>query len=328
MNDSPEISNLKSQISDGKSGARRPAGPFIWPASAPRLLLALLLALVLVVWWQAWQSLQQTLTVTFLNVGEGDCIIIHSPFGRTLLIDGGSREDEVGREVIIPALYREGIGRLDGIIATHPHDDHISGLDEVVEQVPAGMLLDSGQAHPTASYAGLLEEAKKRNLPLFRARPGQVFNLGGGVRVEVLHPNPPFLQNTEDDLNNNSVTLQLTFGEVSFLLPGDLQKEGEETLLADYPNVSSTVLKVAHHGSLDSTSQEFLEAVRPKWAVISVGQENPFAHPHPQALARLKATGARVFRTDIMGTIVMRTDGHSLEAEWSEKDRPKRATLE
>jgi len=319
---------------EGTSGlttrVRFPAG---LPPQSSRLLLALLAAAVMLVWWQAWQSLRQTLTVLFVDVGQGDCIIIHSPGGRSLLIDGGGRRGsstapaEVGRWIIVPALYRQGIRRLDGIIATHPHDDHVGGLDEVIAQVPVEMVLDSGQPHPTPSYERLLGQVKARNVPFFRARPGQVFNLGAGVRAEVLHPSPPFLQGTGDDLNNNSIVVRLTYGQVSFLFTGDLQQEGEEALLADFPDLASTVLKVAHHGSVDATSEEFLRAVRPAWAVISVGRRNPFGHPHEELLARLNSMRIRVFRTDIMGTIVMSTDGRRLKAQWSRGGRQESAEM-
>jgi len=303
------------------------------PAKSVRFLLAFLLAAAVLVWWQAWRSLRPGLEVVFLDVGQGDSIIIRSPLGRSLLIDAGGREGhsadrgEIGRWVVIPALYREGIGRVDGVIATHPHDDHIGGLDEVIEEVPIGMLLDSGEAHPTPAYERFLAAAKKRRLQIIPAKAGQIFNLGAGIRAEVLHPDLPFLQGTEDDLNNNSVVVRLTYGEVSFLFAGDIQQEGEGALLSDYPNISATVLKVAHHGSMDSTSEEFLAKVRPKWAVILAGRQNPFGHPHGETLEHLKKLGVRVFRTDEMGTIVMRTDGRSLRAEWGRGNRRSQAEM-
>ncbi|NIM06579.1 MAG: MBL fold metallo-hydrolase, partial [Armatimonadetes bacterium] len=121
------------------------------PAQTVRIVLALLLAAVVLVWWQAWQSLNPRLTVVFLDVGQGDSIIIHSPTGKSLLIDGGGRSGEssdrgeMGRWVVIPALYRQGIRRIDAVIATHPHDDHIGGLPEVIDEMPVRMILDSGQ---------------------------------------------------------------------------------------------------------------------------------------------------------------------------------------
>jgi competence protein ComEC len=294
---------------------------FVPPAQTPRVLLALLLAAVMLVWWQAWQSLHPRLMVIFLDVGQGDSIIIRSPAGRSLLIDGGGGAGnaadmgETGRWVVIPALYRAGIRRIDGMIATHPHDDHIGGLPEVIEEMPVGMILDSGQYHPTPSYERFLEEAKKHQVRIIEARAGQVFNLGAGVRAEVLHPDAALLEGTEEDLNNNSVVLRLTFGDFSFLFTGDLQEEGEDFLLAGAPEIESTVLKAAHHGSLDSTSARFLSEVSPQWVVISAGRGNPFGHPHGQTLERLHKMNVRLFRTDEAGTIEMISDGESLKAK-------------
>lgn len=289
------------------------------------LLLALLLAATLLVWWQAWQSLRSHLSVTFVDVGEGDCIIVRSPTGRSLLIDGGGRgnnvaADETGKWLVLPALYRQGVRRLDAIIATHPHDDHVGGLAQVIEQLPVGMVLNGGGKYSSQPYDNFLAAVKRRRVSLLPARPGQVFNLGGGSRAEVLYPVAP-LSGTEEDINNNSVAIRLSYGRESFLFLADVQQEGEAALLAEYPGLNATVIKVAHHGSMDATSAELLQAVRPKWAVISAGRSNPFGHPHGETLLRLKEAGVRVFRTDQLGTIEITSDGRTLQAEWEQEGR-------
>jgi len=296
-----------------KSGARN------IPRNFAALIMLLLAIITIAVWHQAAQTFNRQLEVFFLDVGQGDSIIISSPTGRTVLIDGGSHSQggaELARQVILPALYRRGITRLDGLILTHPHDDHVGALAEVIEQVPVGMILEGEQASSLPAYRQFRQIAKARDIPVTQAHPGQIFNLGQGITGEVLHPQAFFLAGTNDDENNNSVVLRLTYGKASFIFCGDLQQEGEESLLLAQPVVTSAVLKVGHHGSLDATSAAFLEAVKPKWAIISVGAGNSFGHPHQDTLQRLAAAQTKVLRTDQDGMITARTDGQVLKLIW------------
>jgi len=298
-----------------------------------RLILLSLLIITAVVWWQVWQVLQRDLSVTFVDVGQGDCIIIHAPNGRSILIDGGGRRgqysssDNIGRWMVVPALYREGIRHLDAIIVTHPDADHVGGLTEVIEQIPTDMMLTNGAENSSDLYERLLETARQHNIKLIPAQAGQAFNIAPGIRAEILHPPAAGLIDSENDENNNSTVVRLSYDEIDFLLVGDLQFEGEATLISEYPDIASEVLKVGHHGSMDSTSQEFITEIHPDWAIISVGDANPYGHPHEEALKRIKPEVKKVFRTDRNGSIIMYTDGRELKAKWKETGRWRHAEL-
>jgi len=303
------------------------------PAPVIRLALALLLALTGLVWWQAWLSFQQGLAVVFVDVGQGDSIIVHAPSGRSLLIDGGGSpftptgSQEIGQWAVVPALYREGIKRLDAIIVTHAHDDHVGGLTEVIGQVPVGMILGTADARPTPNYDKLLEAAKEKKIPVIQAKAGQIFNLGGGITAEALYPASRPASQPESDANNSSTVIKLSYKQISFLFTGDLPQEQEAELSGASTRLAGTVLKVPHHGSRDSLNSAFLSAVRPAWAVISVGAGNSFGHPDGQTLEKLRAAKTKVFRTDEMGTIVMHTNGRRLEADWEKKGFHQHAEL-
>jgi len=199
------------------------------------------------------------------------------------------------------------------VILTHPHEDHLAGLVEVlrryeVKQVLEPDLSDLEFDSPTYSEWHKLIEEKgiKRTI----AHAGQRIELGDGVRLDVLHPQATLLQGTDADVNNNCVVLRLTYGEVSFLFTADLEEEGERCLLEKGIELESTVLKVGHQGSADSTCPEFINVVQPQVAVISVGADNPFGHPSPEVVERLN--GTELFRTDEQGTIELITDGGRL----------------
>ena len=256
------------------------------------------------------------LHVTFLDVGQGDATLIETPDGKWLLIDGGPDA------AILPAA----LGRrlmpwdrsLDLVALTHPDEDHLAGLLPVLKGYPPTVILDTHLPH--ASPSGQAWRTAVAQWPANTLAPrvmypscGTSFDLGYGVRLQVLHPGASLLKGTTSDDNNNSLVLRLSWGQASFLLTGDLQSEGEAFLLAqeDLP-LPSTVLKISHHGARGATTQRFLEAVQPQVAVISVGAGNRFGHPNAETLARLKGAGVRVWRTDECGDIEIVTDGKQL----------------
>lgn len=284
------------------------------------LLVGTLLVVTVLVVWKAIASANATLRVTFLDVGNGDAILIQSPSGRTMLIDGGPRQEEpyeydAGERVVVPALMALGVRALDVVVLTHPENDHVGGLTAVLKAVPVRHVLEPGVEHEARSYQEFRHEVQKQGLPRLTAARGQRINLGRGVRVYVLWPLAPSLRPEQAKVNNQSVVLKLVYGRISFLFTGDIEAEVEEELLRQGGHLRSTVLKVAHHGSGSSTTEPFRQAVQPEVAVISVGRANPHGHPSPEVYQRLKDNGAKVYRTDWSGAITIKTNGRGFKVE-------------
>lgn len=285
-----------------------------------RLLLIALALGAAISWRYVWRSANRLLLVTFLDVGEGDSAVVRAPSGLTILIDGGGEAGpqpgpgDAGDNVVAPALMMFGVRRLDAVVLTHPDEDHVGGLDSVIEEVPARLIVEPCLPVDTRAYDEFREQARRSHIPVHRARAGQMFRLGDGIMARVLHPGAARITGTGADPNNNSVVLRLVYQDVSFLLPGDLEREGEEVLLNSGAPLRSTVLKVAHHGSETGTSPAFLAAVEPKLAIISVGRDNPFGHPSRLTLSRLRRAGAEIMRTDLDGAITVKTNGEWWEA--------------
>ena len=246
------------------------------------------------------------LSVTFFDVGQGDAALLVSPTGKRVLIDGGPPESA---HRLLAELRRQAIDRLDLIILTHPHLDHLGGLAQVVDAMPVGTFLDSGFSHPSPAYTHLLETLARRHVTVRQASAGRAIDLGGGATLTLLGPPQPFLSGTRSDANANSVVARLAFRKATALFVGDIEPETEHWLLAHSATLTADVLKVAHHGGHYSSTSEFLQAVKPRIAVISVGARNDYGHPTPQAIARLTAIGAAVYRTDRDGTVTLSTDG-------------------
>ncbi len=250
------------------------------------------------------------LHISFLDIGQGDAILIQKG-NQQVLVDGGPSPQALSLELSdrMPFWDRT----IELVVLTHPHSDHLTGLVEVlqryqVEQVLYPDLDDLDYESPLYDeWLGLIEE---KDIPCTPAQAGQKIDLGDGVIIEVLNPQTPLLTGTGSDINNNSVVLHITMGKVSFLLTADIEQEAEFKLIVLRADLTSTVLKVGHSGSYTSTTPEFLAAANPRVAVISVG-ENPFGHPSNEVVERLeKELGAEnIFRTDEQGTIEFITDG-------------------
>ena len=274
------------------------------------LAIASLAVLAVVIWALVPRGHEAAFRAVFLDVGQGDCIFLQTPSGRTILVDGGGRsqisEDEViGMRVVEPFLRREAVNRIDVVVLTHPHDDHLQGLLSVVRDFRVGMVLDSGIPHGSETYQRLLSLVKAKGIPYRRAVRGQVIDFGDGVRAEVLHPPSVRLAGTGDNANNNSIVLRFTCQGSALLLTGDAGMEAESDILASGVQLRSDVLKVAHHGSRGATSDRWLDAVQPRLAAISVGKSNPFGHPSREVLDRLSAHGTEVYRTDRDGAVIL-----------------------
>lgn len=265
-------------------------------------------SLLLLLWAiaSAWAG---TIRVDVLDVGQGDSILIRTPANKTILIDASE-----GRADVIGQLQREGVDHLDLVIATHPHADHIGGMEAVVRAIPPKLYTDNGLPHTTQTYTNLMKAIEEGNIAYRAAEKGQVYNLDDGARLEVLNPTTTPLSDTRSDLNANSVVTRLVHGDDCILFVGD-SEEPTEDLLLDGGIGQCDVLKVAHHGSRHSSTSRFLGAVQPKFALISVGMPNRYRHPGQEALDRLRAAGAKIFRTDLEGRLRVLSTGRGMTIE-------------
>ncbi len=241
------------------------------------------------------------LTVHFIDVGQGDSILVMYD-NKSMLVDGG-RPD--AGPALASYLKKEGVSTVDVMVSTHPHADHIGGLLTVLQELPVKRVVDSGQPHSSRTYERYLTLIDEKNIPYKVAERGQYINLSPAVTIEVLSPPASGL---EGDLNQNSIVLKISYGNVSFLLMGDAGFATERNLMTTHQSLNSTVLKVGHHGTKYATSRIFLREVEPKISVIEVGA-NKYGHPAPELLQRLKDIGSKVYRTDINGDIMIATDG-------------------
>lgn len=234
----------------------------------------------------------------FFNVGQGDATLIQLPDGKTVLIDGG--ESDTG---IVSQLKGLGVQRIDLMIATHPHSDHIGGLVQVLQNFPVAKVVTSGQPHTTSVYERFLDGIIAAQAEFIDVKRGDVISLGG-IDFKVLNP----ANNNDPDLNENSVVLQFTYGQTTFLLMGDSGADTEAALLSAGLPLKADILKVGHHASTSGSTLAFLNAVQPKIALYSAGINNQYGHPAPQTIAALVTVGATVYGTDKNGTISIKVD--------------------
>jgi competence protein ComEC len=254
------------------------------------------------------------LSVYFLDVGQGDSTLFVMN-GKTVLIDAG--ETGMGDRVVRD-LKALGITRIDLLIATHPHSDHIGGMQEVLAAFPVGQVLDAGMPHPSPVYEHFLETIDRKNIPYRVAIQGQTLDVDPMLRVFVLSPPA---HRADDDLNTNSIVLRISYGTIDFLMAGDMGGEGEDALTRSGYPLEAEILKIGHHGSSSSTSAAFLRQVSPETGILFVGEDNPYGHPHRETLALLKERGVTVYRTDRDGTIAVRTDGLSYSVKTETNDQ-------
>lgn len=282
------------------------------PARLYRILLILgivaCLAAVLLFW--LYYSQPKSLEVDFLDVGQGDAILIKAPDGQNILVDGGPDKTILKRLGENMAWWDR---QIDLMILTHAHDDHVTGLIDVLKRYRVKRILYTGAVHNAPNYLNWLKLVRDKKTPLVIVDKEQVINLGDGAKIDILYPDQSFLNQTVDDLNQTSIVFSLSYGQSRFLFTGDAGEPVEKELLEQGADLGADLLKVGHHGSKYSTSQEFLEKVRPNIAVIQAGKNNSFGHPSLRIIKRLERLGAEVFRTDENGRVKAVSDGINIK---------------
>jgi len=252
------------------------------------------------------------LSIHIIDVGQGDSIFVKTPNGKTMLIDGG---DIAGGKTVVSYLNKYNIDKIDVLIGTHPHADHIGGLIDVLENFEIGKFYMPKKIHTSKTYEKLLETTKNKGLKITPATKDIVIDLDQDIPLYFLSP----LRDYGDNLNLWSAVVKMEYGEKSFLFTGDFEALGEKELCDTYDKdfLQSEFLKVGHHGSNTSTSQEFLDIIQPEIAIISCKTGNSYGHPHKEVIERLKKFGSNIYRTDEQGTIVIRSDGDII---WSNQE--------
>lgn len=269
-------------------------------------LVTIIAFVVLAAWlWSGFRP--QSFRLTFFNVGQGDSALIQTPAKQAILIDGGP---DRGILVKLGQALPWGKRTLDLVILSHPHADHVAGLTYVLERYHVRQVLMTGVLYPTPEYLRFLELVRDKHIPVHLAKGRETLKLAGGVSVDILWPQGSLANIEVADVNATSVVCRVNYGDTSVLFTGDTPAENEASLLATGVNLEADILKVAHQGSITSSTPDFIKAVAPELAVVSVGK-NTYGHPASEIMERLRKLVLNVVRTDEMGDVTLKSDGRS-----------------
>ncbi|KRU24194.1 MBL fold metallo-hydrolase [Clostridium botulinum] len=245
------------------------------------------------------------LKVHYIDVGQGDSILVQTK-DKNILIDAGTRKSS---DSLISYLKKQHIKKLDYVIATHPHEDHIGGMPKVIEEFEISNFYAPKKTANTKIFKDMILQLKKKNLKINVAKKGISLDLSNNSSLDFLAPVKDNYENT----NDSSAVVKLTHRNTKFLFTGDAEKTSEKDILNSNEDLSSNVLKVGHHGSHSSSSKEFLDKINPKIAIISCGKNNDYGHPHKETMKELNKRNIEVYRTDIDGNIVLTSDGENIK---------------
>jgi competence protein ComEC len=266
------------------------------------------------------------LRITVLDVGQADAIVVQTPAAHAILVDAGGRlergpqgddstAERIGERIVVPFLLRSGIHALDAVILSHPHGDHVGGCSPVLRKLRVAEIADSGQSYGGHAYQDCLSVAYAKGVPVVYPRGQMEWQTDDGVTLHFLGPSLPFIANTRNDINENSVAFILRYKSFCMLFTGDAGASAEHRFLDQGIDLLCEVLKVGHHGSAYSSTPEFIAAVHPRYAIVSVGRHNLFGHPAPSTIETLRRIGAAVYRTDQNGALTVTSDGISTDVE-------------
>ena len=247
----------------------------------------------------------QDLIVHFIDVGQADSILIQFPDDETALIDGGNRDDS---ELVVEYLKKNNIGKINYLLATHPHEDHIGGLPEIVKNFQIDNVYMPNKSATTKIFESFINELKAKGIKAAMAKGGLSIKEDKDLKFTILAPNSDEYSET----NEYSIVCKLEYKDRTFLFTGDAEGVSEKEMIDRGYELSADVLKVGHHGGRTSTTEEFLDYVNPKLAVISVAKENDYGHPHQETLDRFKDRNISVLKTSELGTIIISTDGQNI----------------
>ncbi len=254
------------------------------------------------------EDYRDKLVIHFIDVGQGDCTLIQFPNGEISLIDGGTRKSG---DKVVEYIKKIGIEKIDYLIATHPHEDHIGGLPEVIKNFKIEKVYMPNRTANTRIFEELLLEIENQNLKISLARATDIILNEGQLKYYVLAPNSDDYEGT----NDFSIVTKIDYMDNSFIIAGDAEESSELDMINNGMNLKADVLRIAHHGGRTSSSENFLEKVNPKYSIISVGRDNTYGHPHKETLERLKRLDTDILRTDQLGDIIIVSDGRQLTFE-------------